>query len=222
MLAFLALSCDSTTETSIREMPVDYLPVHAGHFQVYDVSDIRYELGVPETLAYQLKTVVTDSFVNASGAMSYVIYRSTRNTQSDTWQYLDTWSLTLNNREAVVSEENIAYLKLKFPATEGFEWNGNTYNTLADDGYKILETNAVYEYGGSTFTDCITVEQSDNDDFVVFLDQRKEVFSKHVGLIYKETTQLNYCTQTELNCIGRQYVETGLIYKQTIAGYGQE
>lgn len=222
ILALLVVSCDTSENTVSPDEPADYVPLQKGLYHIYDVSDIRYVLNVPETLFYQLKTVVVDSFVNSSGDISYVIYRSKRSNEESSWSYLDTWSATLSTREVVVNESNISYLKLKVPVVEGLEWNGNAYNDLESDAYVMKETDGTFAAINKTFEDCITVEQSDNDDFIVFLDQRQEVFSKHVGLVYKETTQLHYCTDTDQGCLGQQLVETGIIYKQTLIDYGVE
>ena len=52
----------------------------------------------------------------------------------------------------------------------------------------------------------------------MFLDQRKEVYARGVGLIYHEIKQLHYCTAD--NCRGQEKVENGLDYKQEIIEYG--
>ena len=223
ILALLVVSCDSSENTvSPDDEPSDYVPLQKGLYHIYDVSDIRYELNVPQTLLYQLKTVVIDSFINASGDISYVIYRSKNSDNESDWSYIDTWSVTPSTREVIVDESNISYLKLKGPVVEGLEWNGNAYNNLESDTYVTKEIGGTFAATNKTFEDCVTVEQSNNDDFIVFLDQRKEVFSKSVGLVYKETTQLHYCTQTDQGCLGQQLVETGTIYKQTLTDYGVE
>jgi hypothetical protein len=227
--AIAIYSCSSDPDHSAKERGDNYIPLQKGSFHVYDVSEIRYTLGVPETLSYALKTVVADSFVNGSGDLTYVIHRSTRKQENTAWTPLDTWSIRKTRSEAVVSEENIPYVVLKFPVAEGLTWNGNEYNNEVnpvnnsnDDTYSIKSIGTTQVVGDQSFSDCLTVSQEDNEEFVVYYDKRTEIYARYIGLVYKEKIQLHYCTDETKNCIGKQIVEEGIIYKQSLKSYGKE
>jgi hypothetical protein len=151
-----------------------------------------------------------------------VILRSKRNTPTETWKYLDTWSAQVNNREVVVSEGNVSFLKIKLPVSVGVTWNGNLYNDGGVQEYLLSDAHIPFAASGENFSDCIVVTQADSDDFIVFLDDRKETYAKGVGLVYRESTQLNFCTSTTEGCLGQQIIEDGVVFKQTITGYGVE
>ncbi len=218
--AVAAVSCDSSDETPPVDNSKLYLPLRPGQFQMYDVLEIVYTLGVPETLKYELKTVITDSFPNSAGGFTYVMHRSKKSEGEQNFIPLDTWSVRPGTHEVVVQEENISFVKIKLPAERNIEWDGNLFNTLGEDPYLIEEVKASISLNGLTFDDCLIINQNDNQDYVVFLDQRKEVYAKNAGLIYRESTLLNYCTVG--SCLGQQEVESGTIYKQTIKSHGLE
>ncbi|HEX6223350.1 MAG TPA: hypothetical protein VFZ52_03005 [Chryseolinea sp.] len=219
-VAIAAISCDSSDEDPTFDSGKEYFPLKKGNFQIYDVVSVEYTLGVPETLRYELKILTTDSFPNSEGTYTYVLYRSKRNEGAAEFSYLDSWSARMDSRDVVMNEENTAFLKIKLPVSKGDEWDGNLYNAQGEDTYTMEEVGAAFASNGQTYDDCIVINQNDNQDFVVTLDQRKEVYARHVGLIYKEVRLLNYCTVG--SCLGQQQVESGVIFTQTIKSYGVE
>ena len=218
-------SCrDDESGTLVRDH--DFFPLVTGYFQVYNVTESRYTLSVPETFEYQLKSVVVDSFSNNEGGITYVIHRSRRD-QTGSWEPVETWSAKIYRNEAVVFEGNIPYVVLNFPAKEGTNWNGNAYNdkinpstSTNEDTYQITDVEKTMTVGDQAFDDCVTVTQEDNEEFIVFNDKRVEIYARNIGLVSKEVTQLKYCSES--NCIGQQIVEEGVIYKQVLEQYGKE
>ncbi|HOX82865.1 MAG TPA: hypothetical protein PLJ60_13825 [Chryseolinea sp.] len=221
VLIMIIASCDSSSDENPVDIGKDYFPMRKGFYQIYDVNEIIYTLGDPDTFIYQLKTVVIDSFFNTESNYTYVIHRSVRDNATEPWTYKDTWSSRVVNDRAIQAEGNIDFVKLVFPFHVGKKWNGNAFNTLGTEEYELVGSEPKI-FNDVTFADCITIKQQDNEDFVVYLDQRYESYAKNVGLVHNEKTQLVYCTDTNSGCIGQQIVEEGVIYKQTILIYGVE
>src|SRR5690606_35612131 len=117
-------------------------PLKKGLYHIYQVDEIKYTLGEAETLAYELKTVVADSFLNNQGNYTYVIHRFKKIDGQSSWQSLDTWSVRKSDKEVVVNEGNIPILALKLPLKTGNQWDGNLYN---DQFYEDGSGAEIYE-----------------------------------------------------------------------------
>jgi hypothetical protein len=228
-MVLLLLSCESQEDNYPIFTDSEYFPLESGFYHLYDVTEVRYALSVPETLQYELKVLVLDSFKNGTGELSYVLKRSKRTDVNAEWTPLETWSAQLNQNEVIVSEGNIPYVVLDFPLVEKKSWDGNKYNNQTnpvsgenDDSYDLIQVDEPFDINGSSFPDCVTVSQEDNQEFIVYFDRRYEVYSRHVGLISKNITQLKYCNDADRNCIGQQIVDEGVIYQQTLKQYGKE
>ena len=195
-----------------------YFPLVTGYNWTYKVHETLYtELNEPQDLDYHIKVLVADSSANTDGSYTYVLYRFKRENETAPWTSLDTWSARKNEHDLVVTEGGVSYRKLLFPLREGNVWNGNVYNNKPVDEYLLTEVGVPAQLEGMTFEHAVTVTQEDNQDFIVFLDERHEVYAENVGMIYKETTQLEYCT--EENCVGQQQVKSGRKLKQELIAY---
>lgn len=219
LLAIAILSCDSGDEVTVQGSK-EYFPLRTGAYYIYDVTETLYTLGQAETFNYEIKMEVVDSVPDFEGDYRYIIFRSRKNEGENDFSYIDTWSARVNSREVVVNEENVSFLKLKTPVKQGDQWNGNTYNAMFEEFYKAKEVDVPKMVAGITFDDCIVVEQKNNEDFIVALDQRTEIYAHGVGLVEKQVKKLNYCSVGP--CLGQQQIESGVILQQTIKSYGVE
>lgn len=203
-----------------RDYGADYFPVETGMYRIFDVEETRYALGMaPEVVRYELMAVVVDSFPSDDDRITFVIHRSTRADDTKAWEPLNTWSVRSDEERVVVSEGNVPFVKLVFPLAAKAHWDGNAFNTLGPDEYLITSVDQIAEVNGTTFEHTVTVEQERNLDAVVFRDVRTEMYARGVGLIYRESIQLEYCTDD--SCLGQQKVEQGLARKITIKEYGK-
>lgn len=197
-----------------------YLPLQTETFQVYAVSETRYSSSAdPVELSYEIMTQLVDSFPSAKGEYIYVIHRNKRLSAGAPWEPLDTWSIRPAKGDIVVSEGNIPFVKIKSPVAAGNVWDGNILNTGEADMYQYTGIGLPLELNAMFFENTLTVEQENNDDKIVFLDQRKEIYALDIGLVYKEFIQLNYCTDD--GCLGQQKVNHGVKMIMVIKDYGK-
>ena len=197
----------------------EYFPLSIGTFQIYQVDQIDYlNTGEVVTSNFQVKHEVKESFISAEEE-TFIINRFTRINENDDWEYLNTWQSRKDEFNAIVIEGNQALLKLVFPVEAGKTWNGNSFNAMEQDSYVMDSLSFPYIINDQEFENTLTVVQADNQDFIVSLDKRFEIYAKDIGLVYKETINLNYCADE--NCLGQEIVETGMEYRQSLIDYGQ-
>ena len=163
-----------------------YFPLQVGNYWIYEVSETKITLNISEEADYQIKIITTDSFSNVEGKYSYILTRFRRNTGNDPWVSLDTWVARRNDKELIVTQENVPYVKLSFPIVGGKEWNANRYNN-EETGIScpdIFNTCDLFNYGekgasfqtsgGLTFSNTAEVIENDAADLLI-----KSISEKH-------------------------------------------
>jgi hypothetical protein len=207
----------------------EYYPLKVGLYWVYDVTETRItQVGGQTASTYQLKVEITDS-INEPGQVVYLLHRFTRPDANAAWTATTTWSARKDQFQAVQQEGNTPFVILSFPFSEGKSWNGNVLNnlggkekcadgTLKCDNYSVLNLGKRFEFESLFYDNTVTVIENNDSDPIVGKDIRKDVYAIATGLVYREVTQLQYCTQGD--CIGKQIVENGTIVKQSLKDYG--
>lgn len=220
-LVFL-IGCTVENIEPLSNRGVEYFSLQTGSYIIYQVDQTIYELETPSNSSYQLKESVIDSFVNLTGDYTYTIHREIWDDVQGVWNLSEVWSARKSATEAVLSEGNTDYLKLKFPLIAEKKWNGNLYNMQEEMIYKTDSIDLIYNIDAqSSIANTITIVQQNNQDKIVETDYRMEKYAPEIGLIYKEIINLEYCTSSDA-CLGQQIIESGLTYKQAIIAYGDE
>jgi hypothetical protein len=215
-LALLASACGKD-EYVPADRGTNYFPIRVGSEWVYDVSQTLYsEVNAPQESQYRLRLLVSDSIPNSGGSFTYIVSRSRQELNQTTWSAVDTWSIRKSDREVIVTEGNTPFKKLMFPTRDGLTWNGNEYNNLGEDLYSINKWEGE-PWAGIPIDNTIKVEQEFNEDFIVFRDEREELYAKEIGLVRQTVTQLEYCSTED--CIGQQKIKSGRQYLQVLVSY---
>jgi hypothetical protein len=120
-------------------------------------------------------------------------------------------------RNAVLVEGNERFIQLQFPINEAIQWDGNAMNSIGGDDFCNEKPCDLYSI--AAVEPDVVVIQSDEKDHLVKYDVRSETYRRDVGLVDKEMTVLEYCTNQP--CFGKQFVDEGIRYRQTLIGHGQ-
>ncbi len=201
-------SCKKQTETFSFSSPNDYYPLQAGKVFIYRLdSTITPAFGASlAVVSYLAKDSIESVFPDNLGRNSYRVYRYITDTlQTKGWQYISTYFITPAEQSVeVVDDNNLRFIKLKTPVTEGFTWKGNKYietlsanstvSYLDDWDYTYQNTNMPFTVIKGTLDSTLTVLQRDDTQPPGPFDpnsyqQRNysvEVYAKGIGLVYKE------------------------------------
>ena len=228
LLLLLFPGCESQ-EILPKTTGTEYYPVRVDAYWEYDVVETSItQVGGQTTSLYELRILIADS-VLITGGVSYVFERSKRPDASAPWTALDTWSAQIGTFQVIEQQGNIPFVKLRFPLSEGKSWNGNELNSLGGsdpcgdgsiqcDNYVVSSLAKPFESQGISYTNSVTIIENNNSDPIVMKDVRIAVYAKSIGLVHREETILSYCTVGD--CIGKQIIENGILYKQTLRTHG--
>ncbi len=184
-----------------------YYPLNAGTVWFYRLDSTT----IPPfgtsliTRSYHIKDSVGSSFNDNTGRESWLIYRFITDTlEENPWQSLSTYYVTpTKNDVEVVDDNNLRFIKLISPVSEGRTWSGNSYidtRSLSSlfpylDGweYEYDSINLPFQTLAGIIDSSITVKQRDETSpdgpfDPQYYQQRNysvEVYAYNKGLIYK-------------------------------------
>lgn len=188
-----------------------------GQAVIYDVQETQYALtSIPTVRNYQLKEVFASILINTDAKESLRIERYRRENDSQKWVIDSIFSAKKEIDKALKTENNITFVKLIFPISEGLKWNGNAYNSLGNDIYELKKLNQSFQINGQNFPKTLTIIQQ-NDSTLVDLKRRLEVYAEGVGMVYQEKINVSYCNSGD--CLGKGKIDFGTKYILKIKSY---
>lgn len=223
VLSISLFSCSKDVEEIALESVSDYYPLKLGAWHIYDVDSISYnDFTTPVTIdsiSYQVKEELTDTFYDLEGNLSYEISRSKRSgndtvdVESLPWQISDIWWVKKAGENIERVEENNRYVTLLNPIKEGNTWDGNGFNFM--DTWDFTYEKVGEEFGD--YSNTITVNQRKEDVVIIFKDF-EEVFAKGIGMVSR--TRIDVESQNIGNPIPIvEKAEKGFQYFQTLNSY---
>ena len=221
VILILVFGCESSIHIDPESTGQAFYPINIGDYREYKVQEVKYTiLNPPDTINYFLKEQIGNSFSNQTGGITYTLNRFKRNDDSIPWEIDSVWTVIKSETNVVVSENNVPYAKLIFPVLDEKKWDGNAFNILEEELYTYEDTFQPLSLNDNNFNSTLKVIQEFNPDSIVMRDLRSEIYAENVGLIYKESIILHYCTENE--CLGKQIIEQGVDFRQELIGYGNE
>lgn len=211
---------------------LDYLPVQIGDYKVYKVVDIRYQNNNAKKDSFEMREVVDTSFYDQTNTLNYKIVRSIKRFDQSEWVEDSVMTLSKSDKFALLTKDNTKYVKLVFPVQENKIWLGDAFNNrvvhdLETDPYKRKEpytykaVGEPYTINGTTYPTTLTVIQGNPKDNIVQLDDRKEVYAKGIGRVYRLFNRVVYCNDSSCPQ-GIGYKMNGHERHETLIEYGSK
>lgn len=220
-IIMVVLSCgkDEITSPKTQLAGINYYPLITGTYVDYQVTEITIdkESNYYDTAVYQLRQLIDINYLDNENDTTYRIERHIATT-SQSFEISDIWAAKISNKQAQIIEENIRYVKIRFPVEIDKIWNGNIYNLIDEQSYQITELNTSIEINSFVFDSVLTVTQ-ENDSSIIHKNFCQEKYAMGIGLIYKEMIHLN-SQEPQIDIPIEDRITTGTIYKQIITNYG--
>ncbi len=210
---FFSTACKKKTE--LTSTPIaEYYPLKVGKYIIYRCdSTVPTSNGVVNNgklvvRSYRMRDIVDAEVTDALGRKAYRIFRSVTDTLGiGPWRQVATLLAVPNGTDWVeLNDNNLRFMKLRFPVLENFEWKGNSlfmddlnqsnlpFGYYAGWVYQYQQVDQKYPVLGKTYDSTVTVFQRSetipeqrafDPAFYYQENQSTEVYGKGIGLIYR-------------------------------------
>ena len=208
-LAIVALATACTNKkTELESIPLaEYFPQRVGKTITYLLdSTVTTTFGADTTVrSYRVKDTWAATITDGLGRPSFRVERTISNAAGTTPYTPNATFMSTQVKDDWVEwqENNLRFMKLRFPVLEGFSWKGNsfietsTFNSpvryLAGWEYRYTNVGAPLTLNGKTYDHTITILQRDevipegpfNRNVYKQWNYSVEIYARGVGLIYK-------------------------------------
>lgn len=184
----LFTACKEETIDVTTVQGYEYFPTTQGRYNQFKVDSIAWNSfsQTVDTFRFDIRELNDSLFLDNANDTTVRLERLRRDSSNGAWYVKDIWSMKRTPNTAEKVEENIRYVKLRFPVKEGGTWNGNIFNTIGNWDYEFTDVDKPFTVNGVTYPNTVTVKQTGTNDALINKQIGKEVYAKGIGLIYKE------------------------------------
>lgn len=212
----LLVSCDKELRFP-AETGYDFYPLEEGNFREFVVTETRYALArPPEITTYHLRETIGEKYTDANDQDVYRIERAIL--QGNHWQVDSIWIAWRTPDRVFRAENGLTFVKLIFPIRNNTSWDGNLFNSLGEQLYRMTRLDSAVVVDEEAFDKTVTVVQ-EYSSTLLSLRKTQEVYAKGIGLVGWERTSVNYCGTGD--CIGKNIIDYGFSQKSIITTYGK-
>ena len=191
LLAFTLVvlaSCGKDEVLQGVDIGQDYFPVNQGSSITYKVDSIVWnDFYTPvqvDTFSFYIRMMVDDTFTDDEGRTAYY-YRKYYRNDTSTWQLIKNHALVKTSQHVETKEDNFTFVKIAFPVNSTTTWDMNSKNALDPTSSYFFDYHIPYTINGNSFDSTAVVIHKDLET-LIGKDYHKEIYAKHLGLIYRE------------------------------------
>ena len=231
LLTVAITGCETTyLEHDPEKLGLDYYPIKKGDFKIYKVVDIKYQNNVATKDSFEMREVVDTTFVDQTNTLNYKIVRSIKRYNQPEWVEDSVMTVTKSDNYVVLTKDNTKYVKMVFPVEEGKVWLGDALNSriinnletdpfLRKEHYTFSSLGEPFTAMGTTYPNTVTVIQGKPLLTPLLLDDRKEVYAKGIGRVYRLFNRVVLCNDTGCSQV-ENYKQSGHERHETLIKYG--
>ncbi len=205
LFSLIMTACGSNESETLPNLGKEYYPLAIGQNATFDLDSVIYDplpTGTKiDTYRWQAREVLSDTLRSKAGQLTYVIDRSIKTAASLSWTPRETFGTSLTSDYALLSENNLTYIKFPTYFNVGTNWDGNTLNDVAtklDVAGEILEPFSkkwIFEVvsfgkaekvGTKDYPDVLTIKAQSDPKILTEKRYSLEKYAKGVGLVYRE------------------------------------
>jgi hypothetical protein len=231
IILFSISSCKVDKYDDTLGFAYEYQPLAVGQYTIYDIDSIDYNFLPPnaqvaDTIRYQLKELITDTFYDNQNRLNYRLELFTRTDTAPSWVFWKVWYCLKTDRTFERQEDDLRFMKLVFPIRNDINWNGNIFLPVSDTSYLKLYYGWNYIYknlglpstvNGITFNETVEVSHV-NDENLIDKRMSREIYAKGVGLIFRQFEKIE--KQDVAASWDNPYKADGFRYIKKINSYG--
>ncbi len=231
----LLFSCkQNNIEPIITNYDTGYFPLEPGFYKVFKGKTIVIDdpSKIFDTTEYYIKELYSGLVTDALGDSVMRIERMVRKNKTDKWQMQSVWTALVSENIAFQTEDNVKYVKIRFPVQQGKIWDGNIYNRIDTSNVVIDESNyKQYRYeiisfdmpnviGDLAFERTLKIQ---NSYYLTLIDKidNYELYAYGIGLVYRQKVDL-YSGDIDPGTPIEQRLKTGVSLFEELVEYGYE
>lgn len=183
---------DKDSSPNISTDRFEYFPIHNFPNKIFFVEEIRYRtIDKPDTLAYFLREMLSDSLTLADGTSARRIQTFTAPSASGPWTADSTYAIWNKSGIAKTLGNNQEITRLVFPPVLNRTWIYLTIPGAQPITARLRGLGVRFNLGDTLLPNCL-LASTFQDSSCVGKSLAFEVYAPNLGMIYSENTQLSY------------------------------